>query len=186
MRDLLVLQCAIGTRIGPAAVNLDPTTHASLRELATRVLRGERPDHTLAPTDLVHEAWLRLANRSGGSGGPAADGAPDRLFAARVMRQVLVDHARRRAAAKREGNRGVRELDPDQVALARDEYVVALDGALAELAESDPELAAVVDLRFFGGLSVEETAAALATSPRTVKRRWQVAKAWLHREIAER
>jgi RNA polymerase sigma factor (TIGR02999 family) len=154
--------------------------HAHLRRVADRVLRGERPDHTLAPTDLVHEAWLRMR------GTTAAPGADDRLLAAHVMRQVLVDHARRRAAAKRAGDRRGDREDPDQLALERDDYVVALDEALSDLARIDRELAHVVDLRFFGGLSVEETAAALALSPRTVKRRWQLAKAWLHREITSR
>jgi RNA polymerase sigma factor (TIGR02999 family) len=150
-----------------------------MRRAAGRLLRAERRDHTLVPTELVHEAWLRMerdAARSGAS----------RVTAARAMREVLVDHARRRAAAKRDAGRRADGLDPDRIALERDEYVVALDQALAELEAVDTELAAVVELRFFGGLDVPETATALALSPRTVKRRWQLAKAWLHREIAGR
>ena len=148
--------------------------HAELRQLARRFLRGERRDHTLAPTDLVHEAWVRLGR------------GRNFVAAARVMREVLIDHARRRSAAKRSGGRRVEMPDPEAVAIERDAYVIALDEALADLAQIDPELSAVVELRFFGGASVEETAAALELSPRTVKRRWQLAKAWLHREILGR
>ena len=156
-------------------MTIEPADHAELRRLARSFLRGERRDHTLAPTDLVHEAFLRLdPERARG----------DRIAAARVMREVLIDHARRRAAAKRSG--GTRTPLTEDVALERDAYVLALDDALADLASVDPELASVVELRFFGGATVEETAEALAISPRTVKRRWQLAKAWLHREITSR
>ena len=166
-------------------MNLEPEAHAALRSLAERLLRGERRDHTLSATDLTHEAWLRLAGTVAPGGAVSIAAAPDRLLlAARVMRQVLVDHARRRATAKRRPAEGSRALDPEQVAVERDAYVVALDEALRELATLDPELAAVVDLRFFGGLGIDEVGSALALSPRTVKRRFALAKAWLHREIA--
>lgn len=166
-------------------MSLDAATHAELRRVAERLLRGERRDHTLAPTELVHEAWLRLARGAGD--GLREGGAPDRLLAAHVMRQLLVDHARRRRAAKRDAGRraaGGAELLERQVA-QRDRWVVELDTALRELAGHDAELARIVELRFFGGLDVEETAELLSLSPRTVKRRWQVARAWLQREIGD-
>lgn len=166
-------------------MNLDAADHAALRQLAERLLRGERRDHTLAPTELVHEAWLRLAHGAGAS--DEERGAPDRLLAARVMRQLLVDHARRRSAAKRDAGRCIADggaLLDAQVA-RRDRFVVELDVALADLAEQDQELARVVELRFFGGLDVDETAALLALSPRTVKRRWQLARAWLQQAIGD-
>jgi RNA polymerase sigma factor (TIGR02999 family) len=156
--------------------NLDPADYDALREIAARQLRHERRQHTLRPTDLVHEAWLRLEQAAA----PADSELSLRLRAARTMRQVLVDHARRRVALRR----GVpAPLADDVPAAARDAYVVDLDGALAGLAELAPDVAQVVELRFFGGCSVEEAAEVLGLSPRTVKRRWQLAKAWLHREI---
>jgi RNA polymerase sigma factor (TIGR02999 family) len=113
---------------------------------------------------------------------PADPDLPLRLRAARTMRQVLVDHARRRVALRR----GVpAPLADDVPAAARDAYLVDLDAALAELAQLAPDVAQVVELRFFGGCSVEEAADALGLSPRTVKRRWQLAKGWLHREISK-
>lgn len=166
-------------------MNIDAADHARLRQLAERLLRGERRDHTLAPTELVHEAWLRLAR---GAGDPTGDGsAPDSLLAARVMRQLLVDHARRRSAAKRDAGRRITDGGAllDAQVERRDRFVVELDEALADLAEQDPELARIVELRFFGGLDVDETAALLAISPRTVKRRWQLARAWLQQAIGD-
>ena len=152
-------------------------TYAELRRLAAGVLAGERRGHTLAPTELVHEAWLKLRGAP-----PPADASRVGL-AARAMREALVDHARRRAALKRGEGRVPVALDEVSAALERDAYVVALDGALDELAAFDAELARVVELRFFAGLDNEAVAAALALSPRTVKRRWQLAKAWLHRHV---
>ncbi len=161
---------------------LDDRLYAQLKRAATACLRGERADHTLGPTDLVHEACLRLQ----GIGASDATSAEEiRRLAARAMRRVLVDHARRRSTAKRDAGRRVVADEPIDYAVARDEYVTALDGALVDLAEYDDELVAVVELLFFGGCTVEETAKALDLSPRTVKRRWSLAKGWLHREITD-
>ncbi len=152
-------------------------TYATLRELAAGYLALERRGHTLAPTELVHEAWLKLR-----AWPPPAEASRVAL-AAHVMREALVDHARRRAALKRGEGRQPLALDEGTAAVERDAYVVALDGALAELASFDPELARLVELRFFAGLENEAVGAALGLSPRTVKRRWQLAKGWLHRRI---
>jgi RNA polymerase sigma-70 factor, ECF subfamily len=158
----------------------DGRLYAELKRVAAACLRGERGDHTYSPTDLVHEACLRLGtSESNGIGSPAEI----RRLAARTMRRILVDHARRRAAEKRDASRRVPLDDRFDVPAARDAYVVALDRALADLAALDDELAAVVELLFFGGCTVEEAADSLRVSPRTVKRRWRLAKGWLHREI---
>lgn len=168
-------------------VPIDDHLYRDLRGVAAAFLAGERRDHTLTATDLLHEAYLRL---------PKCETdrtiSPDafRRLAAQIMRHVLVDHARRRATEKRDAGRRIAIDDriDDQIdaAVARDEYVVAFDRALADLAEIDDGLVAVVDLLFFGGCTVDETARALDLSPRTVKRRWSLAKGWLHREIKNR
>ena len=155
-----------------------------LRRLAASALRHERPDHTLQPTALVHEAYLRLADE------PMRRWENRSHFlavAARAMRRILVDHARKHNAVKR-GSGGVC-LNLDDLAhaapAAEDAVdLVALDDALRRLAELDPRQAKIVELRFFGGLSVDETAAIIDASPRTVKRDWQIARAWLKREMA--
>ena len=154
-----------------------------LRRLAEAAMRRERPDHTLQPTALVHETYVRLADDSGRFENRA------HFFgvAASAMRRVLVDHARARGAQKRGGGEAPLNLDdldnlPGVPAAGVD--LVALDDALSRLAALDPRQAQVVELRFFGGLSVEETAALLALSPRTVKREWQLARAWLKRALA--
>lgn len=150
-------------------------TYAELRRVAAALLARERRAHTLAPTELVHEAWLKLR----GGAAPRARVA----LAASAMREALVDHARRRTARKRGAGTLALALDPECAAVERDAYVVALDEALRELARLEPELARLVELRFFGGLEAEAVARALGLSTRTVKRRWPLAKAWLHRRI---
>jgi RNA polymerase sigma factor (TIGR02999 family) len=149
--------------------------------VAAGTLAHERRAHTLAPTELVHEAWLKLR----GSASP--DTAARVALAARAMREVLVDHARRRNARKRGDGRRPEALPEAVYASAqaeeRDAYLVALDEALHALSAIDPELARLVELRFFAGLDTDGVARALALSPRTVKRRWQLAKGWLHRCI---
>ena len=149
-------------------------TYAELRRVAAALLARERRPHTLAPTELVHEAWLKVRRGAAARSRIALAGG--------AMRAVLVDHARRRTAQKR--GEGVAPLTwIEAEAAERDAYLVALDQALHELSLADPELAELVELRFFGGLPNEAVARSLALSPRTVKRRWLLAKAWLHRRI---
>jgi RNA polymerase sigma-70 factor (ECF subfamily) len=157
---------------------LVPLVYDELRRIAASYLSRERGGHTLQPTALVNEAYLKLVqaddlefeNRSHFFG-----------VASRLMREILVDHARRRAAHKRGGQRH-RVTLTEGVAFehgGRDVDLLMLDDALARLAAKDPRLAQIVDLRYFGGLSVEETAEVLGSSPRTVKREWAVARVWL-------
>jgi len=176
----LVAQSAAGD--AAAAAELFPIVYEELRRLAASALRRERTDHTLQPTALVHEAFLRLAETPGTSWENRAHFV---AVAARVMRRVLVDHARGRNALKR-GNGEIRVPidDVDVPAVGQDVDLVALDDALARLAMLDERQARIVELRFFGGLSVPETAALIGASERTVKRDWQVARAWLTRELS--
>jgi RNA polymerase sigma-70 factor (ECF subfamily) len=165
-----------------AAERLIPLVYDDLRARAALVLRSERPGHTLTPTALVNEAYLRLVDHRL----PPLEGRKHfYAIAARVMRQVLVDHARSRRAAKRNGGRAALPLDEaPQVAIEREDDIVALDDALAALAGVDPEKARLVELRYFTGLTIEETAEMLGVSSATVKREWALARAWLHREIS--
>jgi RNA polymerase sigma factor (TIGR02999 family) len=165
-----------------AAERVFPLVYDQLRRLAARQLRHERRGHTLQPTALVHEAYLRLA-------GQRAPEWPDRAhffaMAAGVMRHVLVDHARRNRAAKRGGSACRVSLDEAAAAGPPLELeVIALDEALQELATLDADQARIVELRFFGGLTVEEAAAVLGVSAATVQRDWRTARAWLYRRIA--
>lgn len=155
-------------------------TYAELRSLAAGYLRGERPGHTLQPTALVHEALMRLL-------GPRPVWENRRHFfgaAARAMRQVLVDHARRKRAEKRGGDAERVELAdialPPQLALVD---ILALDEALNRLEQLDPTGLRIVELRFFAGLSIEETAAAMQMHPSAVNREWTAARAWLKKEL---
>jgi RNA polymerase sigma factor (TIGR02999 family) len=152
-----------------------------LRSLATWHLRGERTGHTLQPTALVHEAWLRLAGREAETW---ADRGHFLRVASQAMRRILVEHARARNAEKR-GGRGRRlpleDADVPASAIAPD--LLDLDEALTRLASIHERMGQVVELRYFGGLTVEETAGVLATSPMTVKRDWQAARAWLKTEL---
>lgn len=160
---------------------LIPLVYDELRRLARRHLRGERPDHTLQSAALVHEAYLRLIRQEQPHWQNRAH-----FFgvAAQLMRHILVDHARGRAAAKRGAGAPRLSLDAD-VALPqeREVDVVALDDALKQLAALDEQASRVVELRFFGGLSIEETSVVLGVSPATVKREWATARAWLQREM---
>jgi RNA polymerase sigma-70 factor (ECF subfamily) len=161
--------------------SLLPVVYQELRRLAASYLRRERPGQTLQPTALVHEAYLRLLKDR-----------PDRwqnrahfcAIAAHSMRQILIERARARGALKRGG--GGPRVTLDEALIAGGERsidLVALDEALERLAQFDPEQARLVELRFFGGLTVEETAEAMDISPATVKRHWAVARAWLAREL---
>ena len=162
---------------------LMPMVYGELRRLANHYLRRERSDHTLQSTALVHEAYLRLA-------GPNAPQWQNRAhffgIAARIMRQILVEHARAHNAAKR-GGTGAYKLTRDEaldLANETDVDLVALDGALNRLCELDPQQSRIIELRFFAGLTIEDTSEVLGISPATVKRDWTSARAWLHREIA--
>ena len=164
-----------------SADRLLPLVYDELRRLADRCFQDEPADHTLQPTALVHEVCLRLI------GDPSLRNRAQFLsVAVSAMRRLLIDHARRRRAAMRGGGR--RRVSLEGIAdraVDRDAYLVALDDALTELAGIDGELSRVIELRFFGGLSVEETAQVLGVSPATVKRRWKLAKGWLHRQIIQ-
>jgi RNA polymerase sigma factor (TIGR02999 family) len=159
---------------------LIPIVYKELRGAAHRCLRSERPDHTLQSTELVHEVYLRLA---GDRPRLIANRAHFVAIAAKLMRQILVDYARRRSAAKR-GPQYKVELDESFYLPARQNVdLVELDRALTRLSRRDAQQEKIVELRFFGGLTVEETAVALEVSPATVKRDWNMAKAWLTREV---
>jgi RNA polymerase sigma-70 factor, ECF subfamily len=161
---------------------LTPLVHAELRRMARLHMAGEAPGHTLQPTALVNEAFLRLADWQDVA---VKDRAHFFALAARVMRQVLVDHARRRHAQKRGEDSPLVPLD--EAAHVPDERrvdFVALDEALERLASVDPRKSHIVELRFFGGLTVDETAAALHVSSRTVLREWSLAQAWLYRALS--
>lgn len=167
-----------------AADQLLPHVYDELRALAGSFWRQQRSDHTLQPTALVHEAYLRLV----GSGLQNWTGRKHFFeVAAMAMRQLLVDHARRRSAEKRGGNLDRVTLDDsgaaDDSRMIID--VVALDCALTRLQQLDARQSRIVELRFLAGLSVEDTAEVLGVSPRTVKLDWQMAKSWLRRELGE-
>jgi len=165
-----------------APQRLFPLVYDELRGLAHRQLWASPRDQTLRTTALVHEAFVKLAGHSELS---LQDRGHFLALAARAMRQILVDHARRRTAGKRGGPRPTALLDAAEVPVAaRAGELVALDTALARLEEVDEGLARVVELRFFGGLSVEEAAEVLGVSATTVKRDWRRARAFLYRELA--
>jgi RNA polymerase sigma factor (TIGR02999 family) len=157
-----------------------PVVYAELRRLAHHYMAGERPGHTLQTTALVHEAYIRLVDL-------------DRMrwrdrghffaMAATLMRRILVDSARQRGRDKRGGGVLVTSLDDHEIPIAPGVDVVALDDALVALAAMDPQQSRIVELRFFGGLTIAETADALDLSPTTVKRDWLSAKAWLHTQV---
>ena len=161
---------------------LDPLmslVYDELRRVARRHVARERPG-ILQPTALVHEAYLRLIDQTTPRW---QNRAHFFAIAAQLMRRILVDHARARQSARRGGGAWHLSLGHADIALERAADVVALDGALSELAEVDPRKSRVVELRFFAGLSVEETATQLGVSAVTAMRDWNVAKAWLHREL---
>src|SRR5262249_2089574 len=157
-----------------------PLVYAELRRVAARQLRNERADHTLQPTALVHEVFLRLVDQR------HVDWQNRAHFgvAAQVMRRILVDHARRHGASKRgEGVPCVSIEEAKDVAASDGMPLLALDQALDRLEKVDADLAKIVELRAFGGLTIEEAAHVLSVSPSTAKRDWRTAKAWLNREI---
>jgi RNA polymerase sigma factor (TIGR02999 family) len=164
-----------------APERLMPLVYGELRRLAQGYLEGERANHTLQATALVHEAYIRLVDWKNVSW---QNRAHFFALAAQVMRRILVDHAREKQAQKRGG--GLTKIALEEAVSfpqQREVDLVALDDALQVLAELDPTQSKIVELRFFGGLTIDETAEAMRISPATVKREWQMAKAWLHKRI---
>jgi len=170
------------SRAGDAAAldRVTPILYAELKALAARALRGEREDHTLQTTALVNEAYLRLFDQRHIS---SANRAQFLALAAQAMRRVLVDHARKRAAAKRPSSD--QRIAIDEIDLPETGGdLIGLDGALQRLAEISPRQAKVVDLKFFAGLELEQIADVLDIARPTVVRDWRMARAWLERELA--
>ena len=165
-----------------ALAQLLPLIYGELRRLAARYMRDERADHTLQPTALVHEAYFRLAGQERANW---QNRAQFMGIAGQLMRRLLVDHARKHYAAKHGGSlatldEGLGNCSP----AAQSEEVLAVNEALDRLAEMDPQQAKVVELRYYAGLSTEETAGAMGISQRTVEREWTSAKAWLRAQLA--
>ena len=177
----LLLDWSKGDRV--ALDQLMPVVHHELRKIAIGYLRSERPGHTLQPTALINEAYLRLTDQN------FPEWQNRKHFygiAAQLMRQILVEHARSHGAAKRGG--GVHQLALDEALAYSEERassLVSLDEALTELAAFDKRKASIIELRYFGGLSMEETADLLGISVATVGREQRLAQAWLHRELAK-
>jgi RNA polymerase sigma factor (TIGR02999 family) len=184
-RDVSRLLGAIREGDRTALERLIPVVSDELRDLAAHYIRRERSDHTLQPTTLVHEAYMRLAGHVEQHGADWRDRAHFFGIAARVMRQVLVDYARAHQAAKRGAGQAHVTLTEDvQTVEGETVDLLALEGALTRLSALDPDQARLVELRFFAGLTVEETAEVLGRSPTSVKREWRAARAWLHRELS--
>jgi len=179
---LLLADLQAGNR--SAESRLMPLVYNELRRVAGRYMRGERPDHTLQPTALVHEAYLRLLGQHDVAW---QNRSHFYAVAARLMRNILVDHARARQAHKRGGQERKVTFDEALEFAGRETTdLLALDEVLTRLAQRDPRQARIVELRFFGGLSEKEVAEVLGVSVRTIKRDWAVARAWLYREISQR
>ena len=165
-----------------ALEELTPLVYDQLRLLAARALRGERPGHTLQSTALVHEAYLKLIDQNRVQW---HDREHFFAVAAQIIRRILVNYARGRKAHKRGGGQAMIALDDSITPVqGRDVDMVALDDALETLAKMDPQQARIVELRFFGGVSIEGTARMLGVSASTVTRDWNLARAWLKRELA--
>jgi RNA polymerase sigma factor (TIGR02999 family) len=157
-----------------------PLVYKELRAVAHHHLQGERADHTLQSTALVHEAYLRLVDQSSLE---TKNRAHFFAVASKLMRQILVDYARSRRAAKRGGSCFVELHEELVIPKKRTADVVALDSALSELSKKDEQQSQIVELRYFGGLTIEEIAEVLSISAATVKREWTMAKAWISREM---
>ncbi|MGO9433698.1 MAG: sigma-70 family RNA polymerase sigma factor [Terracidiphilus sp.] len=183
-QDVTLLLSALTRGDKDAASKLIPVVYAELRRLAGSYMRRERTDHTLQATALVHEAYLKLVEQR------SVDWQSRAHFfgvAAQLMRRILVDHARGHSRQKRGGEQVKVPLDEVFVFAERQaDEVLAVNDSLEALAKIDPRQARVVELRFFGGLSVEEAADVLGVSPKTVKREWSVAKAWLTADLKQR
>ena len=182
MSDVTQVLSAMGRGDGQSAEEFLPLVYDELRKLAAARMAREAPGHTLQPTALVHEAWLRLT----GDAGPAHFDNRGHFFAAaaEAMRRILIDSARRKEAKKRGGGlQRVNLDDVDVAAKADDNTLLRLDEALEKLAKEDPPSAELVKLRFFAGLTTEQAAAALGISERTARRYWVFARASLHHEL---
>ncbi len=161
--------------------NLFSIVYSELRKMARSKMAGESPGHTLQPTALVHEAYIRLMT---GDVSPWQNRAHFFSAAAEAMRRILIEHARRKRSDKREGKR--RRIDLDETMILQEptsDELSVLNAALSRLELQDRQMSDVLKLRFFVGLTVQETAAALGTSPRTIDRQWAAARAWLYREM---
>jgi RNA polymerase sigma-70 factor (ECF subfamily) len=180
--DVTLLLAEMKRGNSEALPKLIPLVYHELKRIAAHFLQDEREGHTLQPTALVHEAYLRLV----GQKVVWQNRAQFMGVAAQLMRRILVDYARQRVTAKRGGGEIPLELESCQIAgtAEQSEEMLAVDEALSHLAALDPQQARVVELRYFGGMTVEETAEALSIAPRTVKREWAMAKAWLRVEIS--
>jgi RNA polymerase sigma factor (TIGR02999 family) len=183
-QEVTLLLSALTRGDDGAATKLIPVVYDELRRLAGSYMRRERVDHTLQATALVHEAYLKLVEQR------SVDWQSRAHFFgvdAQLMRRILIDHARGHTRQKRGGEQKKVSLDEAFVFSERQaDELLAVDDSLKRLEEIDPRQARVVELRFFGGLSVEEAAEVLGVSPKTVKRDWSVAKAWLYADLKER
>ena len=168
-----------------ALESLIPLIYGDLHRMARHHLGRERPGHSLQPTAVVNEVYLRLIGADAGKGGDWQNRAHFFGAAARSMRRILVDHARSKTAKKRGGGAAATLLDTTVLVEPRSVDVIAVDDALERLSALDQQQAQVVELRFFAGLTEDETAEALGISSRTVHRKWLSAKAYLHRELAD-
>ncbi|HWC73306.1 MAG TPA: sigma-70 family RNA polymerase sigma factor [Gemmatimonadales bacterium] len=180
-RDVTDLLVAWNRGDQAAFTQLVPLVYDELRRIARRCLRQERPGHTLAPTALVHEAYARLIDKSRVQWQNRAHFLG---VAAQTMRQILVDYARKRHAARRGGARLSLSIEETVGSDRRDLDLIWLDEALSRLAALDAKQSQIVELRYFTGMTIKETAEVLAISAATVKREWDFARAWLHREMS--
>jgi RNA polymerase sigma-70 factor (ECF subfamily) len=179
---LLLKQLSNGNE--EAAARLIPLVYDELHRVAQCHLQAERPDHTLQPTALVHEAYLKLITQHSANWQSRAHFF---AVASRIMRRILVDHARGRLRAKRGGKQARVPLDKVFIlSRGRCDELLALDESLERLSKLDERQSRIVELRFFGGLNVDEVAKVLGVSPKTVKRDWSMAKAWLYGELRDR
>ncbi len=182
--DVTLLLSALTRGDEGAASKLIPAVYDELRRLAGSYMRRERVDHTLQATALVHEAYLKLVEQRSVNWQSRAH-----FFgvAAQLMRRILIDHARGHSRQKRGGDEQKVSLDEALIFSEQQaDELLAVDDSLNQLAKIDPRQAKVVEMRFFGGLSIEEAAEVLGVSPKTVKRDWSVAKAWLYADLKER
>jgi RNA polymerase sigma factor (TIGR02999 family) len=180
--EVTVLLRAWGGGDKQALDRLAPLVYRELHRIAGRLMAGQRPNHTLQATALINEAYVRLVDASEASW---QDRAHFFALCASAMRRILIDHARARASAKRGGGQIVLELDEGLAAAPSPAAnLLELDDALKRLSELDPRKSQVVELRFFGGLNLEETAEALKVSTKTVQRDWDLARAWLYGELS--